>query len=303
MPDFLKAGGIIWIQHFSSPWLDRLALAITMLGSGEAYLLMLPFLYWLWNRRRTMQLGVFLMLDLYTNSFLKYLLAVPRPHEPGVRVLQVVHSPSFPSGHAQGSIFFWGFVGWLSRQRLIRAAVVLIVILIGLSRVYLGVHYPLDVLGGWAIGLAWLYVGVQESVTRRIERTPWRITVAAAIVVPFTLLLLHPRPSGLVPQEVTGTTGAMAGILVGWAMAESRGLPLRIAGPWWYKAAWSVGGVALLMLSYVVTGGIMPGNVFTLSVACASFVRMALIAWEIAFLVPWAASLMTPSGGRDSASF
>jgi len=83
--------------------------------------------------------------------------------------------------------------------------------------------------------------------------------------------------------------GATGGLLIGWLMAEEQGLPSRIAGPWWRKILWSVGGAALLIFSYTVTGGITPGNALTLPSACIGFVRMVLIAWEIAFLVPWVA--------------
>jgi len=76
-------------------------------------------------------------------------------------------SYSFPSGHAMGSIIGYGFlayalvlsakrVGW--HRHLIFSLAALLTLLIGISRVYLGVHYPSDVVGGWAAGFAWLAV-------------------------------------------------------------------------------------------------------------------------------------------------
>lgn len=76
-------------------------------------------------------------------------------------------SYSFPSGHAMGSIIGYGFlayaivlnakrVGW--HRRMIFGLAALLTLLIGISRVYLGVHYPSDVVGGWAAGFAWLSV-------------------------------------------------------------------------------------------------------------------------------------------------
>ncbi len=78
-------------------------------------------------------------------------------------------SYSFPSGHAMGSVIGYGFLAYAivkTRQRrgwqraLAFAAATLLALLIGVSRVYLGVHYPSDVAGGWAAGLAWLAVCV-----------------------------------------------------------------------------------------------------------------------------------------------
>lgn len=76
-------------------------------------------------------------------------------------------SYSFPSGHAMGSLLGYGFLAYalvLTGQRHARGARVvyslaaLLTLLIGISRVYIGVHYPSDVAGGWAAGLAWLAV-------------------------------------------------------------------------------------------------------------------------------------------------
>lgn len=71
---------------------------------------------------------------------------------------------SYPSGHALTSICFYGVLAMIlsenvksaARRRALRMAAALLVLLIGSSRVYLGVHYPTDVLGGWLLGAAWL---------------------------------------------------------------------------------------------------------------------------------------------------
>jgi undecaprenyl-diphosphatase len=77
------------------------------------------------------------------------------------------HSYSFPSGHAMGSTIGYGVLAYVlvslwtplrSRRALAYGVAALLAILVGLSRVYLGVHYPSDVVGGWAAGAAWLTV-------------------------------------------------------------------------------------------------------------------------------------------------
>jgi len=78
-------------------------------------------------------------------------------------------SYSFPSGHAMGSIIGYGFLAYVltltvrwaaEHRRFVFIAAVVLTLLIGISRVYLDVHYPSDVIGGWAAGLAWLAVCV-----------------------------------------------------------------------------------------------------------------------------------------------
>lgn len=90
---------------------------------------------------------------------------------------------SFPSGHAMGSMTLaWVLVllAWHTRWRWPLVAVMApFVVLVGLSRVYLGVHYPSDILAGWAVASAWTAV-VFLSVYR-VHRRPWHRHVANAV--------------------------------------------------------------------------------------------------------------------------
>jgi membrane-associated phospholipid phosphatase len=99
------------------------------------------------------------------DGILKYTIHRTRPRY----ALALLHgtSFSFPSGHAMGSMIGYGFlayatvltgkrIGW--HKRMIFSLAALLTLLIGVSRVYIGVHFPSDVLGGWAAGLAWLAV-------------------------------------------------------------------------------------------------------------------------------------------------
>lgn len=75
-------------------------------------------------------------------------------------------SLSFPSGHAFGSVCFYGILAWLIASRVpdkrakiaIGVSAFVLIFFIGLSRIYLGVHYPSDVLAGYAAGLFWIGV-------------------------------------------------------------------------------------------------------------------------------------------------
>jgi membrane-associated phospholipid phosphatase len=96
------------------------------------------------------------------NLLLKLLFARPRPA--WSHPLAMLTSASFPSGHAMQSVIFYGLLGYLVIPRIAswRARVwtvvagVVLVLLIGLSRLYLGVHYLIDVLAGYAAGVVWL---------------------------------------------------------------------------------------------------------------------------------------------------
>jgi undecaprenyl-diphosphatase len=84
---------------------------------------------------------------------------------------------SFPSGHSMIAMVVYGLLGYFGlrfaagrwARVVVVAAAAVVIVLIGLSRVYVGVHYPTDVLAGWAVGVPWLVacLGLHELLTRR----------------------------------------------------------------------------------------------------------------------------------------
>lgn len=102
------------------------------------------------------------------------------------------HSFSFPSGHAMGSIIGYGMLiflvyhSWHPRpllRRLTPAVAILLILAIGASRILLGVHYPSDVLGGWAIGLAWMWTciaAIRIAESRHMDRVHPSMVAALA---------------------------------------------------------------------------------------------------------------------------
>jgi membrane-associated phospholipid phosphatase len=110
------------------------------------------------------------------NRLLKALVHRPRP--PGAELILNGFSWSFPSGHAMDSLIVYGVIcfgalPYYSAPALVRRTIIalaaVIIVLVGVSRIALGVHYPGDVAGGWAIGVMWLVLGLR--VWRRLDPT------------------------------------------------------------------------------------------------------------------------------------
>jgi len=161
------------------PWLAEAARDVTALGSVSVLAFVVcavgGFLV-LVRRWRTLALVVGSTVGgALLNTLLKSLFARPRPTV--VPHLTHVLTESFPSGHAMLSAIVYLTLGALlaqlverRRQRAYLVGVALtLTLLIGLTRVYLGVHYPTDVLGGWMAGLSWalLVAVVARAVKRR----------------------------------------------------------------------------------------------------------------------------------------
>lgn len=131
---------------------------VTTIGDtiGRFALLAVALLWLAWRRRWR---DAFWLIGLMAggtllNLGLKQIFAAPRPDL--LQHLDVVTSYSFPSGHAAGNMILFGAVAILIGRRSARVAAALIIAAIGISRVWLGVHWPTDVLAGWIMGLGWL---------------------------------------------------------------------------------------------------------------------------------------------------
>lgn len=153
-----------WLQSLATPWLDTVMNGVTILGMtyvAGASILAVAVAFAL--ARRWPEVAAFLGATVMEGAIqlLKSLIGRPRPPEELLRVLESGSSGSFPSGHAYHAVIFGGLMLALVvpgiRPRWLRSAVaalvLLLVIAIALSRVYLGAHWPSDVLGSVALGI------------------------------------------------------------------------------------------------------------------------------------------------------
>lgn len=157
-----------WINSHATESLDGLALEITVLGDfAVVAMLMLVSSALLWvgrHRYSVLLLWVGIAGSWPLIYLLKMLFGRERPQVFEWRGHYTVESASFPSGHALGALVAYVLLAYLivrlQAGRTLRCLTigltVLIVTLIGLTRIYLGVHYPSDVLAGYAVGLTWV---------------------------------------------------------------------------------------------------------------------------------------------------
>lgn len=155
----------------------QLMILISYLGSGIflSALSLVFIVLSLGNKRKlyfAAMAAVNLLLSGLVNAGFKYIIHRDRPH---ILKLIEVGGLSFPSGHSMTSMSFYGFLIYLCCRNVrpaakykIICALWLLVLLIGLSRVYLGVHYASDVLGGFSLGIFW--VGLYSLIVDKIYR-------------------------------------------------------------------------------------------------------------------------------------
>jgi len=273
---------IIAIQTIHGPALDAVFRGISFLGEEEFYLLLFPTLLWCVDTRLGFRIGLIFLLSVYVNSLVKETVAHPRPFElePSVQ-LGDAQGYGLPSGHAQNAAIIWGGIAAQARRRWVWVAAIVLAGAIGFSRVYLGVHFPTDVLAGWAIGavLLTVWLGGYSGAGRRIRRWPLAMQIALAAAVPAALALLFPDPGAV------SATGAMAGVGAGYAVSV-RYLAVGADGPWWQRVLRFVVGAAVLAALYLGLRLILPGQEAALGLVIR-FARYAALGLWISLGAPW----------------
>jgi len=281
---------LVWLQSFSSAWLEALFRTFTILGNEEFYLFLLPVVYWCFSRRVGIGLAYLSMLSTWVNSVIKHLFDIPRPTDPRLRVRWPETSPSFPSGHAQSAVTNWGYLALQLRRPLWTVVAFLLMFMIGLSRMFLGVHFPQDVLGGWAIGLVvlFLYSWAEPRVAHWLGRQQVGLQAALAVAFPLLLVFLHPADTeGLYPAEGALTPGsALVGMGLGVIM-ERAWVRYDVGGPWLRRLLRLVLGLVIVVAVYAGPKLLLPAEMSYPAEVIARFVRYLLLGWVVAFGCPW----------------
>ncbi|WP_206831775.1 phosphatase PAP2 family protein [Alicyclobacillus fructus] len=239
---------IVWLQSYHSAVLDRVAAAFSFLGTESFYFAALPVLILAVDRVLGMRLAYVFFTSMYLNAWLKSYYHIARPiGVPGIQSGDVRSATglSMPSGHAQGTMtFFTALALWL-RRRVWLLVAVLLSVAVGVSRVYLGLHWPMDVVIGWVLGLFIGFFGWQMGRWWTYRGIPFGVAMTLSVLFPAILLIFA--------RDVTSSVYAVF-LLVGGAGAalEKRFLRTAIDPALWKRAAAGVialGGVVAVQLA------------------------------------------------------
>ncbi len=223
------------VQSIKSDVLTFFMLFISFLSDSLAYLCFLPILFWCIDEKKGLKVGLLVLFSASINTSIKDFLQVPRPYvqDPSVGLTT---GPSFstPSGHSQNSAAFWPFFASLftfskkqKKNILLKASLAIgMPLLIGFTRVYLGVHYPSDVLLGWTLGFLFSLGAI--LFTPFIEKIATQIPKAFKILlVGITAFLLN----WIGPHD-TSMSAAFFGLGIGYIyLAETGGYNAKKGSP------------------------------------------------------------------------
>lgn len=290
-------------------WLITPMRLITAMGYEQFFILLLPTIYWCFDQMLGLRVGIIFMLGNTINTFFKFLFHSPRPYWISDRVQAYSHETSFglPSGHAQIAATMWGWLAVEVKKRWFTAVALILIFLIGLSRLYLGVHFLSDVLLGWALGglSVWAFSAWHKGIGNWISKQRTIFKLVLVVFSAFVLLTLiigvhwvnspwempeawDARAGDVNPYNLVGVltlSGTWFGMLGGFVLLKAKkGLFLADQGGWKRLARFLVGVVGLFLL-YFGLGQIFPNSADFLSYGMRFF-RYTLIGFWVSWWGP-----------------
>ena len=156
---------LYFLEGIRNPVLDFIFSMVTFCGDETVFMAIGLIVFWCWSKSQGYYLLCTGFIGTVVNQFLKIVCRVPRPwvKDPNFTIVESAREAatgySFPSGHTQTSIGLFGGIARANKQLWIRIASIALCVLVPLSRMYLGVHTPADVLVSTAIALVLIFVG------------------------------------------------------------------------------------------------------------------------------------------------
>lgn len=296
-----------WLQT-TFPQLKGFFQFISLLGLEEFYLAIIPLIYWCLDKKLGKHLGYTFLFANALNYLGKHSFRGPRPYwlEPSLG-LSTESSYGIPSGHTEAAAAFYLFLAGWFRKGWVWLAALFMIIAMGLSRIYLGVHFVHDVVAGLLIAvlsLAGYFVWMHywhDDFSRRILGFRFWI----AFLLPFAFLLIYVvirlligEPdmsvswSGFIADaELEGVEGVVTavaslfGLGIGLLLESSR-VRFRVDGPLWQRAARYLVGIGVTVALWGGLKAIFPTDPLMIALP-ARFLRYTLTTLWIGYWGPW----------------
>jgi membrane-associated phospholipid phosphatase len=290
-------------------WLTLPMKLFSFLGTEEFLVLALPILYWCVDSVLGVRVAIILMFSTSLNGALKLAFHGPRPYwySPSVHGLASETSFGVPSNHAESATVVWGILAAYLRKWWVWLVAVLLIFLIGLSRLYLGVHFPHDVVLGWLIGglILWLTLHFWDPVTAWVKKQSAGRQVLIAFLASLMVFLLPLIPfiwlkvtnwqppqdwamyatQAISLQGAATSAGTIFGLLVGLAWLARQG-GFQTKGLWWKLVLRYLLGIAgVLIIRYGLKFIFPEGE--TVLAYFLRYLRYTLIGFWLTGGAPW----------------
>lgn len=248
------------LEQIRMPGLNEFMLAVTKLGEETAFLVIGLIIFWCVDKRKGYYVMSVGFLGTMLNQILKLACRIPRPwvRDPNFTILEQAREAaggySLPSGHTQTAVGTFGAIAAFTEKKWLRWTCIVLAVLVGFSRMYVGVHTPTDVLVGAACALV-LVLGMKKPLLHGSDKE-MKMNFAILIAVSlgfFAYVHLWDFPVDMDTHNMeSGFKNAytMLGCTVGMAIvyvADSKGLNFPVQAKWWVQLIKIVAGLLLVL--------------------------------------------------------
>ena len=299
-------GFLYFLESLRVPVLNEFMLLITKLGEETAFLAVALILFWCVDKRTGYYVMSVGFVGTIGSQFLKLACRVPRPWvlDPEFTILEEAREAasgySFPSGHSQSAVGTFGGMAAAIKKKWLRIVFIAIAVLVPLSRMYIGVHTPADVLVG--SGMSVILIFALKPLVYGKDGKGMKALLAGMIVLALAYLAyveLWPFPVDIDAHNLQSgyknaytLLGALLGVAVTYVVDEKK-LQFQVKAVWWAQVLKVVLGLGVVLL--VKEGLRTPlellfgGHMAARAVRYFLIVVIAGIVWPLTF--PWFRSL------------
>ena len=291
---------LYFLESIRTPFLNTVFSAVTHLGEETLAIAIALFLYWCVSKKWGCYSLLVTFFSLYLNQFAKILCRVSRPWvaHPGFTIVESARAEatgySFPSGHTANITGTLGSWARFTKKKWLRIIFLVLIAVVSFSRMYLGVHYPSDVLFSLVVGtiLIFLLYRIYEKGEGISVRLRVSFLLAMAISFLFVLFVqLHAWPADIEIDNLNSAqknswlmAGLSAGMIVG-IYFDKNVIDFRVKAPWWAQILKTVLGLGLVVAVKSGLKLIMPDALWWTAPRYFLTAVFATCVWPLTF--PW----------------
>jgi len=260
-------GIIKTVQSLGSPLLDKVFAGVTSMGDIMFYIGIISLIYWCFSKKTGIKLFCLILFLGYLGVFLKNIFKTPRPNK--VLWRAEAEGYGFPSGHMTVTTGFWSYLMMTMRKKWITIIASIIIFFVAFSRIYLGVHFILDIIGGFLVGLAvalcFYYLETKIRISLKFYQK-----ILFCIFIPLVMLAV------LMNDTTIQLCSMLFGLTIGYLL-ENGTVNIQTSVKNKTKISRGIIGLVVILVAFLLLG-ILPSYL--------EFIRFILVGLTITFFAP-----------------